>query len=330
VINLRSGGALATPVPFTTPPPAVPSAIPFPDMIFADLFTGNQSGVTLFDGSAVGIGDDGFMYWNVINANNITNKAYTAGTNYVLLEFDVPAGWSCLTCMQLVTPSTLPLPITLLNLGSSLEPYISLTELGLPFNQVNVTQNNQPLPLELLSFDATKTNDGRVQLDWATAWEKNTAYFDVQRSADGKEFTETVGHMTAAGTSTSKLNYLTYDRTPLNGMNYYRLKMVDRDGKFEYSKVREVNFGRATSTSVSVAPNPFASSTMIKIVADQDQTVDYMVTDAAGKKVRMGQINVVSGSNQQELDLRDMASGIYFLNVHGKSVNGQVKITKQQ
>jgi hypothetical protein len=312
-------------------------------MIFADLFTGSQTGVTLFDGTAVGIGDDGFMYWNVINANNITNRAYAPGVNYVLLEFDVPSGWQCGFggppasvqprggCMQLVTPSTLPLPVTLLNLGSSLEPYISLTELGLPFNQVLVTQNNQPLPLELLNFDATKTSDGRVQLDWSTSWEKNTAYFDVQRSANGVDFTETVGHMAAAGSSTSKLNYLTYDRTPLNGMNYYRLKMVDKDGKFTYSATRDVNFSRSTGTGVSVAPNPFSSATNIKIVADQDQNVDYFVTDAAGKRVKMGQINVMKGTNPDfELDLRDMASGIYFLNVVGKTVNGQVKITKQQ
>jgi len=112
-----------------------------------------------------------------------------------------------------------------------------------------------PLPVELTTFTA-KAVGSAVQVAWATASEKNSAYFEVQRSANGLRF-ETLTQVAAQGTSTSAHSYASRDAQPLPGQSYYRLRMVDRDGTFAYSPVATVRFGATNGpASVTLYPNP--------------------------------------------------------------------------
>jgi hypothetical protein len=112
-----------------------------------------------------------------------------------------------------------------------------------------------PLPVELTVFTATAVGSA-VQLAWTTASEKNSAYFEVQRSADGRTFTA-IGRVEAQGSSARAHRYESLDARPLPGQSYYRLRMVDRDGAFAYSPVATVRFGAASGPAVvTLYPNP--------------------------------------------------------------------------
>jgi hypothetical protein len=92
-----------------------------------------------------------------------------------------------------------------------------------------------------------------VELNWRTATEQNSDHYEIQRSADGVKFMP-IGSVAAAGNSTAS-NYVFTDRIPLSGNNYYRLKMVDTDGRFKYSTVILVVTDES-KTGITVYPNP--------------------------------------------------------------------------
>jgi fibronectin-binding autotransporter adhesin len=112
-----------------------------------------------------------------------------------------------------------------------------------------------PLPVALTKFTATAVG-AAVQVAWTTASEKNSAYFEVQRSANGQRF-DILTQVAAQGTSTTLHNYESRDAQPLPGQSYYRLRLVDRDGTFSYSAVAAVRFGAASGPAVvTLYPNP--------------------------------------------------------------------------
>ena len=112
-----------------------------------------------------------------------------------------------------------------------------------------------PLPVELVQFSAVRQGTN-VQVAWATASEKNSNYFAVERSANGQYFNE-IGRVNAYGSSTSRHEYGTLDTTPLAGLSYYRLRQVDLDGKFAYSPVATVRFDdKAAAPALLAYPNP--------------------------------------------------------------------------
>jgi len=118
------------------------------------------------------------------------------------------------------------------------------------------TTNNvdNPLPIELLSFDAKKGDGFYVDLSWITASEQNNDYFTVEHSQFGKDWYE-VGIVKGAGNSNSILKYKLRDNKPFEGLSYYRLKQTDFDGSFTYSDIRVVNF-TSESPEILVYPNP--------------------------------------------------------------------------
>ncbi|MEK6828808.1 MAG: hypothetical protein AABY15_01690 [Nanoarchaeota archaeon] len=97
------------------------------------------------------------------------------------------------------------------------------------------TLNCSILPIELLYFVGVKEQDGRNLLKWVTASEMSNDYFSIERSDDGEMFEE-INRVDGAGNSSSELSYYVYDNNPIKGYNYYRLKQVDYNGDFEYSK----------------------------------------------------------------------------------------------
>ncbi|MBJ6107847.1 VCBS repeat-containing protein [Hymenobacter sp. BT523] len=113
-----------------------------------------------------------------------------------------------------------------------------------------------PLPVELTSFTATAESPAAVRLAWATASEKNSAAFEVERSTDGFHFAA-VGTVAAAGTSTSARHYAWLDAHLPAGVAtlYYRLRQVDADGSASHSAVRTVAL-KGAAAGLAVFPNP--------------------------------------------------------------------------
>ncbi|MDO7877627.1 T9SS type A sorting domain-containing protein [Hymenobacter sp. ASUV-10] len=112
-----------------------------------------------------------------------------------------------------------------------------------------------PLPVELTTFTATAAGPAAVRLAWATASEKNSARFEVERSTTGEAF-EPIGGVQAQGTKASPTAYAFPDKQPLAGRSYYRLRQVDLDGTASYSPVRAVTLGGPAHASFTAYPNP--------------------------------------------------------------------------
>ena len=151
---------------------------------------------------------------------------------------------------------------------------------------VLVNPAGPPLPVELVSFTAQAAGPA-VRLAWATASEKNSALFEVERSADGQKF-EKVGQVAAQGTKISPTNYTYLDNSLIHSAThslYYRLRQVDRDGTFTYSPVRTVTFSGQPGNGggLTLVPNPAPDHATTLAGAEVRAAVD--VFDTLGRRV---------------------------------------------
>ncbi|RZL16178.1 MAG: T9SS type A sorting domain-containing protein [Hymenobacter sp.] len=170
-----------------------------------------------------------------------------------------------------------------------------------------------PLPVTLRQFTAVR-HGAAVHVAWSTASEQNSAYFVVQRSANGSSF-EDVQRVVAQGTSASQHDYAALDATPLAGISYYRLRQVDIDGKYVYSPVVTVRFeGQAAAMpALSAYPNP-ASGQSFQLLATNLSTTGgtVQVLDNVGRLV-LTQV-IAAGSAETTIQPKQpLASGMYFV-----------------
>lgn len=185
--------------------------------------------------------------------------------------------------------------------------------------------NSVPLSVNWLSFTAEKAGDHAL-LNWATASEKNSTGFDVERSADGKSFSKIgfVNTQAIEGNSNDKLAYNFTDSKPLNGDNHYRLKQIDRDGKASYSKTSRVTFGGGTTSAIQVYPNP-ANGTNVRVKGNNISNI--AVYNIAGQQVT---VPVNYGVNEHVLNTAGLASGTYTIRVQAEGAVSNLKLTVQQ
>ncbi len=164
------------------------------------------------------------------------------------------------------------------------------------------------LPVTLLNFKATK-QDSKVLLNWETASEINSNKFVVQRSKDGVDYS-TIKQLVAAGSSNTLKRYSTEDLQPLQGWNYYRIQLMDKDGSFIYSKVGAVNFDLKTGFAV-VYPNPTKGNIRLQIENGVSRLLTYKLFDSYGKLVFANTIT----SNETNIRIGKLAAGSYYLKI---------------
>ncbi|MEO6870414.1 MAG: T9SS type A sorting domain-containing protein, partial [Ginsengibacter sp.] len=179
------------------------------------------------------------------------------------------------------------------------------------------TNIGAPLPLTLISFDAVK-KDKLVQLNWITTQEINTSHFLVQRGGDGITFNN-IGRVEAKNTSGNN-NYSLADASPVNGVNFYRLKMIDIDGKITYSSIIKIVFAR--KNELQVFPNPAKNSITLSGLQNKG-IIKIMAAD--GKLIK--QLSAKAGS--MLIDLSTLAKGVYLLQYNNEVKTEQVKIIKE-
>ena len=178
--------------------------------------------------------------------------------------------------------------------------------------RVTVTPGG-PLPVELLWFEARSTASGTA-LSWATASERNSAYFEVQRSADGRSF-ETLSRVASAGNSKATLQYHALDAAPRPGLGYYRLAQIDLDGRTSYSPVRTVSATtKATDFSAQLYPNPLEASSVLRFDAPVAAPVLCSLRDALGREMQHYELPAQAGVQQLALPaLANLRTGLYYL-----------------
>jgi len=150
-----------------------------------------------------------------------------------------------------------------------------------PFTLGSSSTNN-PLPIELISFDGHRTDDG-VYLNWSTASEINNDYFTLYRSVDGVDFAP-IAHITGAGNSTRTIHYQHVDVDHLTGVVYYQLEQTDFDGTSWLSQVVDIEFDSQENVKDFVVyPNPFRESFQLSGLPDNAQHVQ--IVNATGSVV---------------------------------------------
>ncbi|WP_224744155.1 T9SS type A sorting domain-containing protein [Pontibacter aquaedesilientis] len=184
-----------------------------------------------------------------------------------------------------------------------------------------------PLPVELVYFTATVRNN-QATLQWLTASEQDNDRFEIERSADAKSF-EKIGTVKGKGTSSVENKYEYADRTPVQGTVYYRLKQVDLDGEFAYSKVIAVNAkGLASELSTQVYPNPFPGMVKLTLTAPQKQAAEMVIYDMNGRQVLRKTLELEAGVNSMELQLQQLQSGMYFLKIVSDGMESTTKLIR--
>ena len=182
-----------------------------------------------------------------------------------------------------------------------------------------------PLPVTLLFFTARKQTATSALVEWKTSQEINSASFDVERSNDAVRFTK-IGNLAAAGNSSLPISYNFSDNNPAKGMNYYRLKQIDVDGRFVYSPARLVMYDGLNAAMVNYYPNPTNGILFIELSSvNINEATIINITNASGVVVNQYKISSISG-NKIQIDLSRYAKGTYFIQVRTPTLNSTQRV----
>lgn len=177
------------------------------------------------------------------------------------------------------------------------------------------------LPIRLGTFAVQKAGNAS-KITWSTSQEINSKEFTIERSNNGTTWT-TVGTVAAAGNSNTKMNYSYTDIAPAKGINYYRLKLVDRDNRFSNSETKSVLFSNADV--VLITPNPASSFVNIYMSKNNTSLTQIIVTDANGKLIE--KINTAEQTYQ--LKTSAYAKGLYIIRIAGAQNTSTQKVIIQ-
>jgi len=195
------------------------------------------------------------------------------------------------------------------------------------YDDLSLVATPTTLPVTLVDFHAVREGDGSVQLNWETGQEQNSQFTEIQRSEDGKVFSG-IGQVAAAGNSSTVLDYAFTDKAPLEGKNYYRLRMVDIDGSFKYSKILRVAMGDLTET-IGVYGNPFHDQVGVRIPAMSAERLVLSLFDQTGRLCLRQNYTTQKGENLVNLYSQGLAAGVYLLQVRGDRTNQTIRVLKQ-
>lgn len=185
------------------------------------------------------------------------------------------------------------------------------------------------LPVKLKNFTA-RAEGVAAKLDWNTASEQNSSHFNVERSLDGSSFV-VAGKVNAAGNSSSNRTYVYTDnlaKVPHTGVVYYRLNMIDKDGKSAYSEVKSIRPGKV-QLGAALLQNPVTSEARVLYQATASETLSIRVLDSRGQLVMQQQQQVSSGANQIRLATASLAKGIYIIEVNSKGERSSLRVVKE-
>lgn len=206
-----------------------------------------------------------------VTMNYDADDGVTDPSNLRLLQFDGSTAWAEIGGTGTASGTG---SIT----SGSFSTFQSLYVMG------NANGGGNPLPVSWLNF-TVEQESGMALLNWATASEKNSDYFEVERSGDGVRFLS-LGRVGAAGNSNEIMKYAFIDQTPLNTVSYYRIRQVDRDGSISFSVVRVLQ-PETIQQEMNFYPNPSAGRT-VRIVTSREWTppVKIQVIDLQGKEIQ--------------------------------------------
>ena len=186
--------------------------------------------------------------------------------------------------------------------------------------------NSSPLPLSLIEFSGKKES-GNILLQWVTENEIQSNLFYVERSSNGITFYP-IGLVNAKGINGSRNTYSFPDVNPFTGINYYRLKMLDVDGKYAYSNTVILMTNLAAIVN-NVSPNPFTEKINVTVHLNKATSIYLTLLDLAGRIIFTKYVTGQQGSNLIEWKgMQMLGEGIYYLKIHTPEAHTVQKILK--
>lgn len=204
----------------------------------------------------------------------------------------------------------------------------STTSPGLYLNQgfQQVPFNPPSFPVEWLDFVAEQVS-GNALLRWTTAQELNNQLFEIERSLDGRMFTQ-IGTQAAAGFSDQPVHYQFWDRELLSlkqGLVFYRLRQVDYDGGFSFSEIRSLTLDATVHLSASLFPNPAQDQTRLYYAGPLTQPLQCQLRNLHGQLVWAAQVV----EREYIIPLDQFPSGTYYLQLNNGQETRTLSLLKQ-
>ncbi|MFL5740694.1 MAG: T9SS type A sorting domain-containing protein [Flavisolibacter sp.] len=178
-----------------------------------------------------------------------------------------------------------------------------------------LTDQSVLLPVHLLTFTASLQNNS-VVLNWQTVSEQNALRFEIEKSEDGRSFSK-IGSVQAAGNSSSSKKYALRDPSAILPVNFYRLKIINLDQSFSYSKVVVVRAGE--ELKVEAFPNPVRSLLNLQFTQPVGK-VQVLMMDVSGRTSGKYEFNSNGSRTSVSIDMTGLPNGIYFVRINNESI----------
>jgi len=278
------------------------------------------------------------MTWNLIKDYGISQNIFNAtgtGGNIIALKL-VTQGLKLTKC----SPGFVDARDGILNADTALfggkyskDIWAAFAKRGLGYSAKEGSSNNNNdgvpaydvpsavLPVTFGTFTAQKQNNTSL-LKWTTEEESNTDKFIIERSGNGRTYTS-IGEVQAAGNSTLETAYQLIDQHPLNGNNIYRIKEMDKEGRFNLSDLRSLNFADI-KPYIQISPNPANNIVTIKI-PDNTQNLTVRLLSTNGQLIS----NKVLDGETLTFDVSKLAAGVYNITIDGKDYSAKYKLIIQ-
>ncbi|MBK6484237.1 MAG: T9SS type A sorting domain-containing protein [Chitinophagaceae bacterium] len=267
--------------------------------------------------AALGLLDCGITYnlealdngsWTIASTPSVSTGVYTATLYNTPGTYSNSGGASSWTVMKYPTLGT----GWLLD-GTCVTSTISqVSRTGLTgFSEFATAQSVEFLPVTLIAFSARATDKGN-QVEWTTASEFNNDYFSLEKSADGNLFEE-INKQSGLEYTLEQHHYDFLDDSPFHGLNYYRLRQVNTDGTFAFSKVVIVENMLQAPLMSRPYPNPTTGKLNFEISTMENGTAFIQVMDVFGKLALSNNHPLKAGTNPVTLDLQQLPEGVYFI-----------------
>ena len=185
-----------------------------------------------------------------------------------------------------------------------------------------VFKNNAALPVTVTQLKAYQKNNN-INVDWTTVQEQNIAAYEVEKSNDAQQFIQLTTVQAKGNNNNTNNTYSTTDATPQTGNNYYRIKVVEKNGSYSYTQVVRVTIDATGNGQITVYPNPIKNSSMnVQLQNMEKGKYILQLISQTGQLVQEEQLEHNGGSGSQTIMLgKHISSGIYqlkLIDVKGK------------
>jgi|GEM_PF-1020429 len=185
--------------------------------------------------------------------------------------------------------------------------------------------NNLTLPIRLVSFNGQRDNSGQINLRWKAMDHENFSHFEVEKRDDNGQFRKT-GQVSGIANSTAQQDYSFRQNDPRSGTIYYRLKMVDLDGKFEYSNIISIK-GLKDESFVKLLQNPIKAHILLELTNPSKESFTASLYSLNGSLIKKWNIGAVEGSISLPLDI-ELGKGLYILKANAGQRTASLKVLK--